>query len=474
MFGLFSKKADPVRVMAPEKVEPANAYLGRQPILNGDLALVGFELFFRPGTEEEAERASLPPRPEGAVVIEPDVSEEDLGPVKFSEISRALREKGVANSLGQHLGFLTIDKEIFLDKKLRTVPAPRFPLQMSVELVQELMQDPEMLKELEGLSRSKYQLCLNNVTEVFEGMNDVMEYFKFIKIDPSEVGPEKLPWILNLCGNFEIRKIAINIDTLEQFFAARDLGFDCFEGFFFTHPNNETAIAREETYLRLLKLLALLLANPELHQLNDALDENPIVGRHLMKIAQVDARRKRRTIETVSEAVIISGIKRITRWTQLLLYADTSSKVALESSPLLQLVCVRAFFMESAAARLGAGGGLGSTDLAFLTGGLSLVEVIFHKPPEEVLKSFTLPGVVVDAIALREGVLGKLLGVAEASERGDLRKVQSLLVDELAVLTLEDIAIDSLAAIKLFVTQTQGDAPKDDDWIEPEVSTEDV
>jgi c-di-GMP-related signal transduction protein len=265
--------------------------------------------------------------------------------------------------------------------------------------------------------------------------------------------------------------IATHVETPEDFHHARDLGCDAYEGFYFIKPDPELSLHRGDDYRKILKLLTLLLASPELHELVDEIEANPVVAKHLMVIAEVDSRRKRAKPENVRDATVISGVKRITRWTQLLLYADSKAKVSLESTPLLQLVCVRAFFMELASEKLPAGAGLGSSDLAFLVGGLSLIDNLFDESSRDILSKFNLPGVVVDAIADRSGVLGRLLSLAEAAELGDLEKCQQLCSGELGSLTLDDVALDSLLAIKTFVAQTQL-APEDDVWEQAE-ATED-
>jgi len=396
----------------------------------------------------DAEVAELPPEPF----------------VKLSEIMRALREKGVANSLGRQIGFIKINKEILLDKKLRSIPALKFAL----EIPYKLLADSDVLKECESLNRVKYQLVLTDFDHLFEGHQEVLPLFKFVKLDPNHGNPEQLKAIIDKCHELEIQVLATDVNTVEAFHQAKDLGFDLFEGYFFTHAAPETSLHRDEKHLKLLKLLTLLLSNPELSQLDSELSENPTVAKHLIRIAEIEGKRKHRKVENVRDAVVLSGIKRITRWTQLLLYANNSAGVHLDSLPLLQHVCVRAFFMENAAGRLGAGGGLASTDLAFLTGGLSLVEVLFDKPSREVLQDFNLPHVVVDAISDGSGFLGQLLELARAAEVGDEDKMRLLAVDDLEPLTMQAIADDSLHAIRSFVQQTQ-EEPDEDEWPDAEV-----
>lgn len=537
--GFFSKiigskqeeQEEPEELVLPEPIQPENAYFGREPIVDKKSTLVGFELFFRMGTEEAADRANAialkraemiaagasPEEiaekdldPDSYLPIEDDDSssngsnqdepaeseevsseqqeqQEDQGQesqpesaeaytsedlpevppepfVKLSEITRALREKGVANSLGRQMGFIKVNKEILLDKKVRSLPSQKFALEVPFKL----LADPEVLKECENLNRVKYQLVLTDFDHLFEGHNEILPLFRFVKLNPAHGNPEQLKEIVEKCHELEMKVLATHVNTIDALHQAKELGCDLFEGYFFTHAAPETSMHRDEKHLKLLKLLALLLSNPELSQLDSELSQNPTVAKHLIKIAEIEGKRKNRKVENVRDAVVLSGIKRITRWTQLLLYADNSAGVHLDSLPLLQHVCVRAFFMENAAGRLGAGGGLASTDLAFLTGGLSLVEVLFDKPSREVLQDFDLPSAVVDAISDGSGFLGQLLELARAAELGDEERLHLLAVDDLEPLTMQAIADDSLHAIRSFVQQTQ-EEPDEDEWPDAEI-----
>ena len=519
---LFKKKAQSAPIQAPrgpEKIAPENPYLGREPIINREQAIIGYELFFRPGTTLKAKRLNdraevlaqivkrLADDPKAEVSYPEEVTDvnlrdddgKEVTQVTLSEIFYSLKTKGVTQSLGQHLGFINIRADQLGDE-LRGFPAMKFPLQIDLaeilgaidaeakqteetaqasEAKKELDDAegppvPEILQKLERLRSAGYKFVLTGLTEVVDGIDDILPKFRYVKLDLQKVA--KPSSLIDYCkgiplprdekskdGSKVLQIIATNVHVPEDFHQARDLGCDAFQGFYFVKPDPELSLHRGEEYRKLLQLLTLLLSSPELKDLVASIESNPVVAKHLMVIAEIDSRRKREKPENVRDAAVISGIKRITRWTQLLLYADAKAKVALDATPLLQLVCVRAFFMESLSTKLGAGGGLGSTDLAFLVGGLSLIDNLFDEPARELLSHFNLPGVVVDAIVDRSGILGQLLSLAEAAEVGDLEKCRHLCSDELKTVTLDDVAQDSLLAIKNFVSQTQF-APEEDVW----------
>ncbi|MBT8540056.1 hypothetical protein G6722_01700 [Polynucleobacter paneuropaeus] len=523
---LFKKKSVAAPIQAPkgpEKIAPENPYLGREPIINREQAIIGYELFFRPGTTLKAKRLNdrndvmvqiakrLAEDPKAEVNYPEEVTDANLRDddgkevtqVTLSEILYSLKTKGVTQSLGQHLGFINIRADQLGDE-LRGFPAIKFPLQIDLaeildaieaeaELTKEAEQDPEanagakkdfedsgepkvpeIIEKLERLRSVGYKFVLTGLTEVFDGLDDILTKFRYVKLDLQKV--TKPSSLIDYCkgiplprdekskdGSKTLQIIASNVHTPEEYHHARDIGCDAFEGFYFVKSDPELSLHRGDEYRKLLELLTLLLSSPELKELVTAVEAIPVVSKHLMVIAEIDSRRKREKPENIRDAAVISGIKRITRWTQLLLYADTKAKVALDATPLLQLVCVRAFFMESLSTKLGAGGGLGSSDLAFLVGGLSLIDNLFDEPARELLSHFNLPSVVVDAIVDRSGILGQLLSLAEAAEVGDLEKCRHLCSDELKTVSLDDVAQDSLLAIKNFVAQTQF-APEEDVW----------
>jgi c-di-GMP-related signal transduction protein len=556
-----------------EKVKPENPYLGRQPIINKGQALIGYELFFYPGTEEKARQenakndsiiAILKSNPKitteeaiAAVNAEfekgSSTKEEENKHVFISEIRYALKDKGVGASLGHHLGFIKLDPA-HLDENISSIPPQIFVLEISPdffvdpnpELTQALFdkakkvnkvvevaevvveeelteiekkeqklfgkrkpkvafgtvvkdeeEEPEevipltyeeqVFAKLDPLISSGFQFALGGLTEITDGLDEILKRCRYAKLDINKIPEENLAPLIEYCNKHlkqpEVRKgkaskkkegaaepvivrvIAEKVETKEDFDRAFNAGLDGFQGFYFTKKGlgQESSLHRGDDYLRLLKLLALLLTGPSLEELNLELLDNPVVARQLIKIARKEGEKKRREVYDLRDAVSISGIKKITRWTQVLLYADGDGKVELEDSPLLEAVCVRALFMEYSAARINNAGNLAVSDLAFLVGGLSLIENVFDLTIDEILANFELPNMVNDAIKYRSGVLGELLSLAEAAEVGDLQKCKELCVGNLEEISMDSIAVDNLHAIKSFSSQVK-EAPDEDVW----------
>ena len=99
-------------------------------------------------------------------------------------------------------------------------------------------------------------------------------------------------------------------------------------------------------------------------------------------------------------------------------------------------------------------------DSAFLTGVFSLIDVVFGAAIEDTLEGLALAIPIHEAILHRRGVLGQLLALAEATERGDQMTIERC-CEELPPLTAATVAEDSLAAVEFANQQVQD--PKADD-----------
>jgi hypothetical protein len=119
---LFGKKTQSAPIQAskgPEKVAPENSYLGREPIIDRDQAIIGYELFFRPGTTLKAKRVNernevlaqiakrLEADPKAEVTYPDEITDANLRDdegnevkeVTLGEMLYALKTKGVAKEL---------------------------------------------------------------------------------------------------------------------------------------------------------------------------------------------------------------------------------------------------------------------------------------------------------------------------------------------------------------------------------------
>jgi EAL and modified HD-GYP domain-containing signal transduction protein len=165
----------------------------------------------------------------------------------------------------------------------------------------------------------------------------------------------------------------------------------------------------------LLKLFALTAADSELDALENALKQAPDLTVRLLKLSNLSASPNSPKISSIRSAIKVLGRTRIHRFLQIMLFAQQSGTNA-ASDPLVQTALSRGCLMEGLA---NARGWSAIKDRAFLVGMLSVVDALFGQPLAEIVSLLNLDENLKNALLRREGQLGTLLRLAEASERAD-------------------------------------------------------
>jgi c-di-GMP-related signal transduction protein len=410
---------------------PVSACFARQPILDRDGMLCGFELKLHCVDEAPAEegaaasvRAGQTAHPAANLLDAETVPTEAqpgaaAQPTFTKTVVAALMHSGMRGALNGHPGYLDVSREMLFDDALELVPAERFMF----EIQPDIEVDDALVARIVVLHARRYRFVLDAVVVPNDTFARLLPYAEGVKIDFPRISRALLPKLATVLKSAGKLLIAAGIDAQADFETALNLGFDKFQGYFFARAH--TAALRRVSAPRhaLLNLLQLLAGDPTVAQLEAELKLNPVLVMHLMKLANSSGLAVGHKVTTLREAINATGTNRIARWTQLLLYAD-GRKVALEDDPLLQLAATRARFMELAVLRLPEAG-RDEADAAFLTGVFSFVDAVFGGSLENTLNILTLSKPIQAAILRREGVLGQLLSAVDALERGAWAEIEA-------------------------------------------------
>ncbi len=417
-----------------------NASFARQPILNRDGMLCGYEIKVRAPVlpVEEPDPSAAPSVAAASADGVPD-SVPDPAQRVARAIVRGLIDGNLRGALTGHPAYVNVSREMLFDDSILRLPAERFMLELSPAIEV----DEALIARIVHLHGRRYRFVLDEVTQPNETFARLLPYAEVVKIDFTRAPAALLPKLASVLKSAGKLLIALGIDAQADFETAHVLGFDRFQGYFFARA--QTSATRRVSAPRhaLLNLLQLLSGEPTVAQLEAELKLNPVLVMHLMKLANSSGLALGHKVTTLRDAINATGTNRIARWTQLLLYAD-GRKVALEDDPLLQLAATRARFMELAIERLPEAG-RDEADAAFLTGVFSFVDAVFGGSLENTLNVLTLSRPIQAAILRREGMLGLLLATVEALECGAWDEIEALCA-RLQPLTVEEVAQLGLAA----------------------------
>jgi c-di-GMP-related signal transduction protein len=268
-----------------------------------------------------------------------------------------------------------------------------------------------------------YTLALDDVAALTEPQLAVLPLISVIKIDVPAVRPEDLTGLVQQARLYGAQLLAEKIDTVKKYEFCREIGFDLYQGYYFARPVILPGRSVQSSSLVLLKLMSLIARDAELKELEDTLKHAPDLTLRLLRLVNSAAINLSRRIDSVQNAIRVIGRLQLNRLAQIMLFAQ-QNRANSGTDPVTQLAVVRGRQMEMVAQLLGWSA---AAERAFMVGMLSLVDTLFGQELLEIVTPLNLEESVMQALLHREGELGLLLQLAEASELEDSGRVAALM-----------------------------------------------
>ena len=369
-------------------------YLGRQPVVDRNQDLIGFELLFRDGP-------LLPARVT------------DNAEATATVVAHAFSELGLGDAMGAMSCFINVDAGFLLDDTIELLPAE----QTVIEVLETVVATPAIVDRCVALRALGFRLALDDVVDFQDGRAPLYAMADILKVDVLAVGPATLPRLVAKLRQSPAKLLAEKVEDPEQFAACLALGFDYFQGYYFARPTVLTGRKLDNSRLSLLKLLAQIDEDVETQALEASFKQSPALSVNLLRLVNSVASGMRVRISSLRHAITVLGRRQLQRWLHLLLYTDPSGSTRL-TNPLLQLAATRGRLMELLAQHV-AHDDHGFADHAFVCGVMSLTPALFDQPMAQILAQVSLATSISEALLNGSGRLGQLLAVVSAMEAED-------------------------------------------------------
>ncbi|WP_373990503.1 EAL and HDOD domain-containing protein [Duganella sp. BuS-21] len=401
---------------SPRSLRVREFYLGRQPILDRNQALFGYELLFRNA-------------PVGPALISNDLT------ATAAVIAHA-SQLGMEKTIGDALGFVNVDADVIMSDIFPFLPREKVVL----EIINTTKATPQLLARIQELVGHGFSFALDDVT----GENtDVLELLPLVDYVKMDMRNTPLSTLMKLAPRFrQDRKklVAEKVETREEFKNCLDLGFDYFQGYYFSKPVIMSGKKLSPSQLAVMELMTLVTSDADNQEIERAIKRDVSLALNLLRLVNTPAVGARQRIDSLSQAVTILGRRQLQRWLQIMLYAEPSKR-GHSMTPLLMLATTRGRLMELLAGKLRRSQ-RESADIAFTVGIMSLMDTLFGITMSEILEQVPVGDEVRQALLLREGFFGDLLKLVECIER-----IEEM--DEHIVPTLRDLAMSTDDLVEL-------------------------
>lgn len=390
--------------------------VARQPILDSDQALWGYELLFRDSMQASAAVQGDPNQMSSTVFLE------------------ALVSIGLDRLVGPHRAFCNVPRDLLLGGHYALLPKDRVVL----ELLESIEPDAEVIAATERMKAKGYTIALDDYEghEAYEPLVAMADIIKLDVLVPSleEVAAQVAP----LRGR--VRLLAERVETQAVFEACKAMGFTLFQGYFFAKPQNVRGQGLEPVQTAALELIAALNApDADREQLGRIIEGDVALTYDLLRLVNSPFMGLRKKVGSIEAAQIALGQDRVRNWATLVVMRKLGAQ---RPAPLMRSGQWRASFMRAIAGKCGRF--TITANAASMVGLLSVLDGLLGVPMEAVLGRLGFEQDIERALLARKGPLGALLALAESAERGDWSRMTRAATA--LKISFEDIAAVTTAA----------------------------
>lgn len=382
----------------------ADFFLSRRPVIDRHHHLIAQEIRFgrvpQPQTSETENGVTESARPTTLSSAPSTVVRDAL--VEMCEF-------GLARVIGELECYIEIDGDALISDVLDAMPKDRVALEINLaELQREGVRAAFDKRVQEG-----YRLYIV-MSQPDDAILTLIPNIKGVRVDISQLAstPDAFAALLRRAKANGLSLMVGGVESPAQYERLREVGFDYFQGYFFTVPQIDPERELSSSELAITGLMALLASDAENAEVENALKRDVALGLRLLRLVNTPAFGQR-VVDSLRQALLVVGRNQLSRWLQLMLY--THSDQGVPSIPLLSVAATRARLIEVMAQKLRPVN-RSIADSGFTVGIMSLMDALFCMPLEEVLKEMPVGSDVIDALIRRQGLLGNLLTVAQLSE----------------------------------------------------------
>ena len=197
--------------MIPGSNENASFYMARQPIYDRKMRLVGYELLYRKGFKT--------------------LTSEMTAADELNALANVLVEVGLDRLAGSSRAFINVPQSLLGCDALRLLPPDR----VTLEILEHTEWTEDVGEQIRDLKEEGYHLALDDY--VFEERHEpFLAYVDVVKVDILSMSRSDLARNLHGIRRDHQLYLAEKVESYEDLAHCKDIGFDFFQGYFFSRP----------------------------------------------------------------------------------------------------------------------------------------------------------------------------------------------------------------------------------------------
>jgi c-di-GMP-related signal transduction protein len=375
-----------------------NYCLGRQPVFDSRMKLVGYEVLFRDSDDNR-------------------VSNKNETHITSQVLSNMLSAIGSKKVVGERLGFINFNQMMLIDGSFIILN----PNQFVIELTDSDEYSDELLLCLGRFKELGYRLVLDHF-DITSGGTDkyksILPFADYVKIDTKKFKHDEIKkFATNFFKQSKASLFALRVESERQFSQLIELNFDLFQGYYFAKPEIIESQSINPKSKGIMDIVAQIQKGFDIDNVESSLRQNPEIVIQLLKFINSAGIGLKQSISSIKQAVMMLGEERLQKWLFVIMYAQNSNDG--RSQSISNMLIQRARLMEN----IMMNNHKLKSEKAFLTGLLSQVDAVYKTPLHSILDGLALDRDIKNAILEKSGELGKVLSLALAFEQMDEQQI---------------------------------------------------
>lgn len=357
-----------------------STYIARQAILDRNSHTIGYELLFR-----DSENNQFPE-------IDPDVASSKL------IIQNHIHGDIQAISMGK-LAFINFTEQCLINQ----FPLMFDPKSIVIELMGHSTTTERLVKIVKFYHAKGYKIALTEY-DLTEQWNQIFPFITYLKVDIDKINPKRLHALYSEYKQHGIQLIAEKVETKHQLQSLIEVGFSYYQGFFYHEPEIVEGQTLAPIKTQMLNLMSETFKTPlDFDSIAEIISHDVNLSVGLLKMVNNVTTGARVEITSLKQAAAYLGEQKLRQFVSILALSkltadktDEAAKQALITAKLMSSLANEGMFKEI-------------SDLAFITGLLSSIEVILSMPMKDIVQTMPLAEPIKEALVDHGGLLGELL-----------------------------------------------------------------
>ena len=373
-------------------------FLARQPILDRFNKLFAYELLFR-----DSERNTY--------------QGEDGDKATIDVIKNTFTNIGIEKVTGNKKAFINFTENILKSDIFEVLP----PKSVIIEILEDIEPTGEIVELCRKLKKQGYVIALDDFV-YSEKYLELFEIVDIIKVDFKITKGSERKNVINQVNSSRIKFLAEKVETIEDFNEAVTYGYEYFQGYYLSKPlmiSGKKIAENKAIYLQILKEINN--ENFSIESMENLIKRDVSLSFKLLKLINSSYYSFTSEIKSLKQALALLGEKEIKKWLYLIVFQTMG-----ENKPEVIIIdsLTRARFAEIIAKNNG-------MDInpfnAYLTGILSMIDLLLDTPLNQVLEEILIPPEVKDGLnGINNNGYRRLLDLIIEYEKGEWEHVSKI------------------------------------------------